>query len=141
MCSSNHFSISSQFPCFSRFKFFRFQDFQGPGFSGSRFSGSGSRVRVQVLEVAFFNQNSNQIKVQKNQYNVVFINKKGSFISPRLTMERLLCVVLRFTEVLTGFSSNLHKADTCLQRIHQIGPVGDRYTQVQRFHKKLSVYT
>ena len=50
MCSSNHFSISSRFPCFSRSRFFRVQVFQGPGFSGSRFSGSrflggGSRVQ------------------------------------------------------------------------------------------------
>ena len=60
--SSNHFSISSRFPCFSRSRFFRVQVFQGPDFSGSRFfrvqvfqgpdfSGSRSRVRVQILEV------------------------------------------------------------------------------------------
>ena len=59
MWSSNHFSISSRFPCFSRSRFFRVKIFQGPGFSGSRFSrsrfsgsGSRSRVRVQVIEVA-----------------------------------------------------------------------------------------
>ena len=62
--SSNHFSLSSRFPCFSRSTFFTVQIFQGLGFSGSRFSGSGSRVqvqcprsgsrvRVQVLEVAW----------------------------------------------------------------------------------------
>ena len=68
MWSSNHFSISSCFPCFSGSRFFRVQVFQGPG-SGSRVQGSGpgsrsrvwvqgpgpgseSRVRVQVLEVA-----------------------------------------------------------------------------------------
>ena len=62
ICSSNHFSISSRFPCFSRSRFFRVQVFQGPDFSGSRFfrvqvfqgpdfSGSRSRVRVQILEV------------------------------------------------------------------------------------------
>ena len=45
MCSSNHFSISSRFPCFSRSRFFRVQVFPGPGFSRSRFLGS--RVRVQ----------------------------------------------------------------------------------------------
>ena len=55
MRSSNHFSISSRFPCFSRPRFFRAQVFQGPGFSGSRFFrvqifrvlvlGSGSRVQ------------------------------------------------------------------------------------------------
>ena len=55
-------------PCFpgsifSRVHVFQGPDFSGPGFSGSRFfrvqgflgpgfSGSGSRVRVQVLEVA-----------------------------------------------------------------------------------------
>ena len=53
-----------QGPGFSGSRFFWVQVFQGPGFSGSRlfrvqvflgpgFSGSGSRVRVQVLEVAF----------------------------------------------------------------------------------------
>ena len=66
MWSSNHFSISSCFPCFSGSRFFRVQVFQGPGpGSGSRVqspgpgSGSkvqgpefGSRVRIQVLEVA-----------------------------------------------------------------------------------------
>ena len=49
MWSSNHFSIPSRFPCFSRLRFFRFQVFQGPGFSESRFSGSrfsGSRVQI-----------------------------------------------------------------------------------------------
>ena len=47
MCSSNHFSISSGFPCFSRSRFFRVQVFrvQGPE--------SRSRIQVQVLEVAF----------------------------------------------------------------------------------------
>ena len=50
---------------FSGSRFFRVQVFQGPGFSGPRFfrvqvfqgpgfSGSGSRVWVQVLEVAIF---------------------------------------------------------------------------------------
>ena len=44
MWSSNHFSISSCFPCFSRSRFFRVQVFQGPG--------PGSRIPFQVLEVA-----------------------------------------------------------------------------------------
>ena len=76
MCSSNHFSTVSRFPCFSRSRFFSVQVFQcpsfsvsrffrvqvsqGPGFSSSRFfrvqvfqcSVPGSRVWVQVLEVA-----------------------------------------------------------------------------------------
>ena len=64
MFSSNHFSISSRFTCFSRSRFFRVEVFQGPGFSEPRFfrvqvfkvrvlgPGSGSRVRVQVIEVA-----------------------------------------------------------------------------------------
>ena len=63
MWSSDHFSTSSRFPRFSGSRFFRVQVFQGLGFSGSRFfrvqvfqcpgfSRSGSRVRVQVLEVA-----------------------------------------------------------------------------------------
>ena len=62
MCSSNHFSISNRFPCFSRSRFFRVEIFQGPGFSRSRFfrlqvfqgpgfqgpgPASGFRVRVQ----------------------------------------------------------------------------------------------
>ena len=53
MWSSNHFSISSCFPCFSGSRFFRVQVFQGPCFSwsGSRVQvqgpGSGCRVRVQ----------------------------------------------------------------------------------------------
>ena len=62
------FSASSCFPRFSWSRFFRVQAFQSPGFSESGFSGSrffsvqvflgpcpgsGSRVWVQVLEVAF----------------------------------------------------------------------------------------
>ena len=47
MWSSNHFSTSSCFLHFSMSNLFRVQVFQGPGSSGS-----GSRVRVQVLEVA-----------------------------------------------------------------------------------------
>ena len=39
MWSSNHFSISSWFPCFSGSRFFRVQVFQGPG--------PGSRSRIQ----------------------------------------------------------------------------------------------
>ena len=63
MCSSNHFSISSRFPCFSRSRFFRVQVFrdqvQGPSpGSASRIQvqglGPGSRVRVQVIEVVLF---------------------------------------------------------------------------------------
>ena len=64
MWSSDHFSISSRFPCFSRSRFLRVQFSLGPGSSGSRFfrvqvfqgpgfqgRGPGSTVRVQVLEV------------------------------------------------------------------------------------------
>ena len=64
MWSSDHFSISSRFPCFSRSRFLRVQFSLGPGSSGSRFfrvqvfqgpgfqgRGPGSRVRVQALEV------------------------------------------------------------------------------------------
>ena len=63
ICSSNHFSISSRFPCFSRSRFFRvlvFRDqVQGPSpGSASRIQvqglGPGSRVRVQVIEVVLF---------------------------------------------------------------------------------------
>ena len=47
MCSSNHFSISSRFPCFSRSRFFRVQVFQCPGFQGPGFQGPGPGSRVQ----------------------------------------------------------------------------------------------
>ena len=47
MCSSNHFSISTRFPCFSRSRFFMVQVFQGPGFQSP---GPGSRVRIQDPE-------------------------------------------------------------------------------------------
>ena len=48
-------------------------------------------------------------------------------------MERLLRVILGFAEILTGFWSNLYKADTCLQRTHWVDPVGVRYTQVSLY--------
>ena len=58
MCSSNHFPISSRFPCFSRSRFLRVQVFQGRGFSRSGFFRvQVFRVRVQVIEVAHFNEN------------------------------------------------------------------------------------
>ena len=53
MCSSNHFSISSRFPCFSSSRFFRVQVFSVQVWSRSRVRvqvqrpGSESRVRVQ----------------------------------------------------------------------------------------------
>ena len=49
-------------PCFSGSRFFRFQVFQGPGFSGS-----GSRVWVQVLEVAV-RYAQNQTKTEQRQW-------------------------------------------------------------------------
>ena len=57
MRSSNHFSTSSRFPCFSRSRFFRVEVLQDPGFSGSRFFRVndfqdpvvGSRLRAQGL--------------------------------------------------------------------------------------------
>ena len=64
-------------PAFSGPSFFRVQVFQGPAFSGSSFSGSGSRVRVQVLEVAI------QKLVFKNYFNVTF---KLDFDSENLSL-------------------------------------------------------
>ena len=60
MWSSNHFSISSRFPCFSESRFFMVLVLQGPGFSVS-----GSRVRFQVLEVAMKNW-QNSLKLFRN---------------------------------------------------------------------------
>ena len=48
-------------------------------------------------------------------------------------MGRLLCVILGFAEILTGFWSNLYKVGTCLQRAHWVGPLGVRYTQVSLY--------
>ena len=45
-------------------------------------------------------------------------------------MQRLLCVILGFDEILTGFWSNLNKTDTYLQRTQSFGPIGVRYTKV-----------
>ena len=50
MWSSNLFAASSCFPSFSWSRFFSVQVFQGSGFSGSE-----SNLKVQVLEVAFYN--------------------------------------------------------------------------------------
>ena len=65
MWSSNHFSISSRFPCFSRSRFFRVQvsrvRVQGPGSgfrvqikipgSGSRFQGPGPGFRSSPFKM------------------------------------------------------------------------------------------
>ena len=48
-------------------------------------------------------------------------------------MERLLCVILNFAEILKSVWSNLYKVDTCLQRAHWIGPVVVRYSQVSLY--------
>ena len=45
-------------------------------------------------------------------------------------MERLMCVMLGFAAILTGFWSNLYKADTGLWRTHWVGPVDVHCTQV-----------
>ena len=45
---------------------------------------------------------------------MMFLSIKKSFLSHRITRERLLCVILSFAEILTSFWSNLYKADTCL---------------------------
>ena len=55
-------------PGFSGSRFFRVQVFQGPGFSGS-----GSRVRVQVLEVAIF----------QNILHEIFSEKAAAFYGNR----------------------------------------------------------
>ena len=70
MCSSNHFPISSRFPCFSRSRFLRVQVFQGRGFSRFGFF----RVRGQVIEVAHFNENlmsiENSYKADTRYYQI-----------------------------------------------------------------------
>ena len=58
MWSSNHFSISSRLPCFSRSRFFRVQVLQCPGFSGSRF------FRVQVLQGPGFQGLGSRVWIQ-----------------------------------------------------------------------------
>ena len=63
LCPSNHLSISSCFPCFSGSRFFRFW-VQGPE--------SGSRVRVQVLDVAIFKY---KIKLRKKMQSFFIIAK------------------------------------------------------------------
>ena len=51
MWSSNHFSISSCFPCFSGSRFFMVQVFQGPDFSlsQSRVQGPGPGFRSSLI--------------------------------------------------------------------------------------------
>ena len=49
-------------------------------------------------------------------------------------MERLLCVMLGFAEILTGFWSNVYKVDTCLKRTHWVGPTGVPYTQISLYY-------
>ena len=62
MWSSNHFSIPSRFPCFSRSKFFRVQVFWVKVFQGAGFSGPGSRF----LKQSFFSIMSRSPVNQKN---------------------------------------------------------------------------
>ena len=49
-------------------------------------------------------------------------------------MERLLCGMVGFAEILPGFWSNLYKVGTCLKWTHWVGPVGVRYTQVRLYY-------
>ena len=94
MCSSNHFSISSRFRCFSRSRFFRVQVFQGPGFSGTRFLGSGSRVqdpgpgyRSSRLAVHSLKKIQKQpLEVQKQSPNM-FRKKRCSYKFRKLHMK------------------------------------------------------
>ena len=56
-------------PCFSGSRLFRVQVFQGRSFQGPGFSGSGSRFRVQTLEVAqllMFSMFYNILRLQKH---------------------------------------------------------------------------
>ena len=62
---------------------------------------------------------------------MMFLSIKRSLLPPRITMERLLCVILSFAEILTCFWSNLYKADTCLKRTHWVGPY---VSAIHRFH-------
>ena len=77
---------------FSDYSFFRAQVFQGPDFSGSRFfrvqaflgpgfSGSGSRVWVQVLEVAvLFHMFNHWPRYKSNSFQLhLFPEKKSLF--------------------------------------------------------------
>ena len=82
---------------------------------------------LSYFTIFSFNQNWNQIGIEK-LVQWCFITKKESFIPSRTTMERLLCVILGFDEIITGYWSNHYKADTCLWRTHWIGPLGVRYT-------------
>ena len=54
-----------------------------------------------------------RLSYRKNS-TMMFLSIKKSFLSHRITTERLLCVILGFAEILTSFWSNLYKADTCL---------------------------
>ena len=70
-----------------------------------------------------------EIKLRYNKISTIIVLS----IKNRITMERLLCVILGFAEILTGFWSNLYKAGTCLQRTHWVDPVGVRYRQVSLY--------
>ena len=74
--SSNHFSISSRFPCFSRSRFFRVQVFRVQVWVWVQDPGSGSRDWVQVLEVAVEN---NLIQMTSEINNLDFDRFKVAF--------------------------------------------------------------
>ena len=65
--------------------------FQGPGFSGSRFLGSGSRVRVQVIEVALRFRD-------KQSYIYLLVSKVSRFSKNILSnKKRIKCFFFIFT--------------------------------------------
>ena len=50
-------------------------------------------------------------------------------------MERVLCRIFGFAEILTSFWSKLYKVNTSLLRTHQVNPAGVRCKQVPLYYK------
>ena len=99
MCSCNHFSISSCFPCFSGSRFFRVR-VQGPGpGSGVRVQGPGPGFRssLSLYEYTFF------------FINEIFLKKNWNSLWKHIFYYEMQP---NFYDVIFAFIMNFHKVTT-----------------------------
>ena len=72
---------------------------------------SGEALAMLDKLQVFFEENDVEDEVLRS---LTPLTKMLLYWHPRITMERLQCVILGFAEILTGFWSSLYKAETSL---------------------------